>query len=87
MITVSTIRDMNGLYGHADDRVLVCPNGCGEYAADLARYWSPRDDEVFCCSECDRELWLQFRPASEVLPLAQRVHHMENRTRVAGRAQ
>ena len=70
MITVETIRDLNNRYGAKQPRALVCESH-GDFTADLARYWVARDREYFLCPECDRELWLQFRP-SQSDRLAQR---------------
>jgi hypothetical protein len=74
MSTVATVRDVNNRYPHLVARQkLVCPNGCGEFTADLARYWVPRDPEQFLCPSCDAELWHQFSPdTTSDLPLAQR---------------
>jgi transposase-like protein len=74
MISVETVRDINNRYPHLVNRQkLVCPRGCGEFTADLARYWVPRDKQTFLCPECDSEPWLQFsKAATSSLPLAQR---------------
>lgn len=62
--SVATIRDLNNRYGTGQERTLMCLNGHGDFTADLARYFCPRDSQRFLCPECDTGLGLQFRAAT-----------------------
>ena len=79
MTTVAIIRDLNNRYPHlVNKHRLVCPEGCGNFTGDLARYHLPRDAERFLCPRCDSDLWLQFAPdPTTALPLAQRDYRRE----------
>jgi hypothetical protein len=64
MISAGSIRDLNNRYGASLPKVLTCPNGHGDYSADLALYHATRDAQTFGCPDCDADLWLQFRGPS-----------------------
>jgi len=74
-VSIRQVRELNRLYPQsAGNRTVRC-HSCGNtYTADLARYFSVHDPQVFGCPTCDHtDMTLTFDQCSAVkYPLAQR---------------
>jgi hypothetical protein len=78
-VTVGLVRHLNNtIHGKRCDDLLAlyCPSCRMHYTADLARYFTPHDDEEFACSECDGEIMFVTKPPGH-FPVTQRARRYQ----------